>query len=58
MDNEFGMHDDELEDIIEKPVSRVKVNIFNFGIFELLKKKSKFIFSIKTRVLKNFEVIQ
>ena len=26
MDNEFGMHDDELEDIIEKPISRVKVN--------------------------------
>ena len=25
MDNEFGMHDDEIEDIIEKPISRVKV---------------------------------
>ena len=44
MDNEFGMHDVELEDIIEKPVSRVKVNIFNFELFELLKKKSKFFF--------------
>ena len=33
MDNEFGMHDDEVEDIIEKPISRVKVCYFcNFRI--------------------------
>jgi hypothetical protein len=48
MDNEFGMHDDEIEDIIEKPISRVKVCYLKNICYIITNKTFIYVFILKS----------
>ena len=58
MDNEFGIQEDELDDIIEKPISRVKVK--QKSRISVLNIIALFVFpcSNKIRAPKSFAVTQ